>query len=194
MKDGELILRDSIARETRTVFGRERPLWQATAEGTNRAHLFFGVRAIGVIAVAALAACGAGAGFLSHELGDGIACAGNVRSSNSIGAGSFTAGWPGTGSADRHLVSGGLSHGGPDTHRDCLHPSGHGEQGNGDIVVRGNEIDFFSGTLCPLVLPQGVGRYQWSLQGATLHLAPLNVDPCGRVDLLTNESYTKSRR
>ncbi len=67
-----------------------------------------------------------------------------------------------------------------------------GEHGTGDIVVNGNEIDFFSGTLCSLALPQGVGRYQWTLHGATLHLTPLNVDPCGRGDLLTNQSYTKS--
>jgi hypothetical protein len=65
------------------------------------------------------------------------------------------------------------------------------EQGSGDIVVNGNEIDFFSGTLCPLVLPQGVGRYHWTLQGVHLHLAPLNTDLCGRIALLMNQTYTK---
>jgi hypothetical protein len=65
------------------------------------------------------------------------------------------------------------------------------EQGSGDIVVNDNEIDFFSGTLCSLVLPQGVGRYHWTLQGAQLHLAPLNTDPCGRIDLLANQNFIR---
>jgi len=65
--------------------------------------------------------------------------------------------------------------------------------GGGDIVVNGDEIDFFNVPECGLFLPKGVGRYQWSLQGATLQLAPLNSDPCPvRPTHFSNQSYTKS--
>ena len=63
----------------------------------------------------------------------------------------------------------------------------------GDIVVNGNEIDFFNGDGCGLVLPDGVGRYNWSLQSSVLHFMPLNQDPCGmRSGHLAGQSYTKT--
>ncbi len=66
-------------------------------------------------------------------------------------------------------------------------------QGSGAIVVNGDEIDFFSSNRCTeLPLPRGVGRYHWTVQGTTLHLSPLNADPCGRVDYLPNKSFTKN--
>ncbi|MEP7022568.1 MAG: hypothetical protein ABJB47_01890, partial [Actinomycetota bacterium] len=49
---------------------------------------------------------------------------------------------------------------------------------SGEIVVNGNEIDFFNVPQCQLFLPKGVGRYRWHLHGATLHFTPLNSDPC----------------
>ncbi len=66
-------------------------------------------------------------------------------------------------------------------------------QGTGSIVVNGNEIDFFSSSHClDHPLPDGVGRYRWTLQGTTLHFAPLNADPCGRIDYLKDQSFIKS--
>ncbi|HSP66016.1 MAG TPA: hypothetical protein VLO10_07480 [Candidatus Deferrimicrobium sp.] len=60
-------------------------------------------------------------------------------------------------------------------------------------MVNGDEIDFFSSDRClDHPLPGGVGRYQWTVQGATLHFSPVNAGPCGRVDYLANKSYTRS--
>jgi hypothetical protein len=65
--------------------------------------------------------------------------------------------------------------------------------GNGDIVVNGNEIDFFNVGQCGLLLPEGVGRYQWGLRGATLHFAPLNSDPCPvRHDHFANQNFIRN--
>jgi hypothetical protein len=65
--------------------------------------------------------------------------------------------------------------------------------GNGDIVVNGNEIDFFNVPQCGLVLPEGVGRYQWTLRSATLHFAPLNNDPCPvRHDHFADQDFTRN--
>jgi hypothetical protein len=63
----------------------------------------------------------------------------------------------------------------------------------GNLVVNGDEIDFFNGGGCGLALPQGVGRYQWTLaDGTSLHFTPLNEDNCGRADILTNQTWTRA--
>jgi len=54
-----------------------------------------------------------------------------------------------------------------------------GGGGSGQIVVNGNEIDFFSSALCGLYLPEGVGRYRWRIKGGMLHLDAIGKDPCG---------------
>ncbi len=73
------------------------------------------------------------------------------------------------------------------------HLSNRFGEGSGNIVVNGNEIDFFNnGNPCRLPLPGGVGRYRWSLHGSTLSFAPLNTDPCGRIDYLLNQSYART--
>jgi hypothetical protein len=65
----------------------------------------------------------------------------------------------------------------------------------GEIVVNGNEIDFFNVAQCHLVLPQGVGRYRWRLRGVTLHFAPLNNDPCPiRHQHFANQDFNRSGR
>jgi hypothetical protein len=64
--------------------------------------------------------------------------------------------------------------------------------GGGDAVVNGTEIDFFNGQACSLTLPQGVGRYTWTLTGAVVHFAPLNQDPCPRSPILANQSYGRA--
>ena len=61
----------------------------------------------------------------------------------------------------------------------------------GDVVVNGSEIDFFNGDSCGLPLPDGVGRYTWSLNGTTLTFTPIGTDPCGRWDDLANATYTR---
>jgi hypothetical protein len=58
---------------------------------------------------------------------------------------------------------------------------------SGDIVVNGSEIDFFNGADCHRSLPDGVGRYQWTLANKVLHFTPLGQDPCGqRADHLSS--------
>lgn len=65
--------------------------------------------------------------------------------------------------------------------------------GSGDLVVNGNEIDFFNVLQCGLVLPHGVGRYQWRLRGTTLHFVPLNHDPCPvRHRHFANQDFSRS--
>ena len=51
--------------------------------------------------------------------------------------------------------------------------------GSGEIVVRGDEIDFFNSALCALYLPEGVGRYRWRIKGNKLQLHVIEKDPCG---------------
>jgi hypothetical protein len=64
--------------------------------------------------------------------------------------------------------------------------------GPGKVVVNNTEIDFFSAPQCTFQLPEGVGRYTWTLTGGVLHLTPLNDDPCGRSQYLDNESYYRT--
>lgn len=47
-----------------------------------------------------------------------------------------------------------------------------------ELVVRGNEIDFYNGNACGIRLPGGVGRYRWSISGGLLRFEPLALDPC----------------
>jgi hypothetical protein len=57
---------------------------------------------------------------------------------------------------------------------------------SGNIHVIGNHIYFFNGPC------DGVGLYQWTIHGATLHFTLLNDDPCGRRMDLDNRSYTRT--
>lgn len=69
---------------------------------------------------------------------------------------------------------------------------GRQDAGQGDVVVNQREIDFFNGALCGLQLPDGVGRYKWTLTGGVLHLALIS-DPCPRSEILaypTGYSHT----
>jgi hypothetical protein len=63
--------------------------------------------------------------------------------------------------------------------------------GGGDVGANGTEIDFYNGSACGLTLPEGVGRYTWTLTGGALHFAPLNQDACPRAPLLANQSYNR---
>ncbi len=64
---------------------------------------------------------------------------------------------------------------------------------HGSLVVNGDEIDFFSAARCGLRLPEGVGQYQWSLQGGVLHFTPINKDPCSTRRLhFENQDFAKS--
>ena len=55
-----------------------------------------------------------------------------------------------------------------------------GTSSSGDVVVNKAEIDFFSADVCGLKLPDGVGRYTWTLTGGVLHFAAMKPDPCPR--------------
>jgi hypothetical protein len=70
----------------------------------------------------------------------------------------------------------------------------------GSVVVNNKEIDFFSQTFgqpnCSLQLPDGVGRYTWTLTGGLLHFALLIQsgylgDPCGRL-AIAGQSYIRT--
>ncbi|HXI96179.1 MAG TPA: hypothetical protein VNG04_08625, partial [Candidatus Acidoferrum sp.] len=64
--------------------------------------------------------------------------------------------------------------------------------GPGEVVVNAREIDFFNASQCVQKLPDGVGRYTWTLTAGTLHLTPLNADPCGRSMYLTNQDFYRA--
>jgi hypothetical protein len=64
---------------------------------------------------------------------------------------------------------------------------------SGNVVVNGGEIDFFNGSGCGLTLPDGIGRYGWTLKNANqLQFTAINADPCGRVDILAGATWTRS--
>ena len=63
----------------------------------------------------------------------------------------------------------------------------------GNVVVNGDEIDFFNGSGCGIPLPDGVGRYRWKLEdNGSVQFTALNPDPCGRVDILANATWTRT--
>jgi hypothetical protein len=63
--------------------------------------------------------------------------------------------------------------------------------GSGNVVVNNNEIDFFNGVLCGLKLPDGVGRYTWTLTGGLLTLTLIS-DPCERPAAYTSGSFSRT--
>ncbi len=64
---------------------------------------------------------------------------------------------------------------------------------HGNVVVNGDEIDFFNGDQCGFNLPRGVGKYRWELiDESTMKLTGLNEDPCGRVDILSGVTWTRA--
>ena len=64
--------------------------------------------------------------------------------------------------------------------------------GPGDVIVNATEIDFFNAPQCDQKLPDGIGRYTWTLTGGVLHLTPLNADPCGRSEYLTSQDFYRT--
>lgn len=68
-----------------------------------------------------------------------------------------------------------------------------GAGARGNVVVNGDEIDFFNGNLCGLRLPRGVGKYRWELVGdSAVKFTGLNEDPCPRVDILAGVTWTRT--
>jgi hypothetical protein len=68
-----------------------------------------------------------------------------------------------------------------------------GDTTGGQLVVNGDEIDFFNedpGSPCDVKLPPG--RYRWTLTNGTLHFMAINMDPCGRRTLLSDQNYVKA--
>ena len=73
------------------------------------------------------------------------------------------------------------------------HVSRGGASSQGDLVVNGSEIAFFNSAVCGLMLPEGVGRYRWRVNGKMLHLEPIGKDPCGlRVTVFADATYERS--
>jgi hypothetical protein len=63
----------------------------------------------------------------------------------------------------------------------------------GEVVVNKTEMDFFNADACGLKLPDGVGRYTWTLSAGLLHFAALSHDPCPRGDAwLNNRTYSRT--
>ena len=63
---------------------------------------------------------------------------------------------------------------------------------HGDLAVDGDEILFFNATICGLTLPQGIGRYRWTVKGNRLRFDPIEEDPCGgRSDILDGTAYER---
>jgi uncharacterized protein YcfL len=61
----------------------------------------------------------------------------------------------------------------------------------GNVVVNGDEIDFYNAGPCNIPLPGGVGRYTWKITGEELLLTPIEYDPCGRREYLANVTFTR---
>jgi hypothetical protein len=62
-----------------------------------------------------------------------------------------------------------------------LTPTGNATTANatGNVVVNGSEIDFFERAWCGTYLPEGIGRYRWTLSGESVNFVKLAPDPCG---------------
>jgi hypothetical protein len=63
--------------------------------------------------------------------------------------------------------------------------------GQGDVVVNNNEIDFFNGVNCGLQLPDGIGRYTWTLTGGVLSFTLIS-DPCNRASFAYPQGWSRT--
>jgi hypothetical protein len=78
------------------------------------------------------------------------------------------------------------------TYQVVFHAIAASPPGHGDVVVNNDEIDFFNGVQCGLQLPDGVGRFKWTLTSGVLHLVPLNQDPCRRNGLAYPQGWSRT--
>ncbi len=79
------------------------------------------------------------------------------------------------------------------TYRLTHDPACGGLTSTGEVVVNKTEIDFFNADVCGLKLPDGVGRYGWTLTSGFLHFSALNPDPCPRgAAWFDNRSYGRT--
>lgn len=64
--------------------------------------------------------------------------------------------------------------------------------GKGNVVVNDNEIDFFNDSFegC-LFLPNGIGRYTWTLTRGVLYLTDLS-DPCPRANVESLQGWRRT--
>jgi hypothetical protein len=63
--------------------------------------------------------------------------------------------------------------------------------GQGNVVVNNNEIDFFNGAMCGLKLPDGIGRYRWTITAGLLYFTLIS-DPCTRWEVYTHQGWSRS--
>jgi len=61
----------------------------------------------------------------------------------------------------------------------------------GELVVNGDEVDFYNGNYCGIRLPGGVGRYRWSISGGLLSFTLLAADPCTDRPGVLSAPFTK---
>lgn len=79
------------------------------------------------------------------------------------------------------------------TYRLTHDPACGGLTSLGEVVVNKTEIDFFNADVCGLELPEGVGRYRWTLDGGLLRFTAVNPDPCPRgAAWFDNRSYSRT--
>lgn len=69
--------------------------------------------------------------------------------------------------------------------------SAGGRSTQGDLVVDGDEIAFFNSNVCPLELPEGIGRYRWSITDEKLRLKLLGKDPCSGRERWVNSAFER---
>jgi hypothetical protein len=63
--------------------------------------------------------------------------------------------------------------------------------GQGDVVVINHEIDFYNGVICGLKLPDGVGRYTWTITAGVLYFTLIS-DPCTRWEVYTHQGWGRT--
>lgn len=69
--------------------------------------------------------------------------------------------------------------------------SAGGRSTQGGLVVDGDEIAFFNSNVCPLELPEGVGRYRWRITDDKLRLKLLGKDPCSGRERWVNSAFER---
>ncbi len=68
---------------------------------------------------------------------------------------------------------------------------GRQDAGQGDVIVNKNEIDFFNGVLCGRALPDGIGRYAWTIADGVLYLTLIS-DPCPRSEAYVYQGWKRT--
>jgi hypothetical protein len=68
---------------------------------------------------------------------------------------------------------------------------GKQDAGQGNVVVSNHQIDFYNGVICGLKLPDGVGRYTWTITAGVLYFTLIS-DPCARWEVYTHQGWSRT--